>query len=307
MTAVKGAIQRKQKKQSAAKAKKQIAVAIVGAGSLARVLARELKRSGYRVTEIVGRDQAGSRARAARLARSVAARTATMSSAHLAAGIVWLCVPDDAIRGAAAALAARRDLDWRRKIAVHSSGALPASELSALKTMGASIASVHPMNSFVAESKPSFKGVPIALEGDAKALKTLSPMAKKLNSGGEVFVLKPEQKTLYHAMGAFASPLVIALLDASEEVGKAAGVQRPARVTEIILRTTMENYFRKGAHAAFSGPLRRGDVETIRRHLEELSRLPGARQIYVALAAQAVARLPVKKAAALRSLLTPTD
>ena len=71
-----------------------------------------------------------------------------------------------------------------------------------------------------------------------------------------------------------------------------------------ILQQTLDNYSAHGADAAFSGPIRRGDVATVRSHLSALRKMPAAREVYVALAKNAVANLPVKRQAELKKILS---
>jgi predicted short-subunit dehydrogenase-like oxidoreductase (DUF2520 family) len=277
-------------------------VAVVGIGSLGRVLALALHAAGYAVTEIIGRDAAKSRRQAEGLALAIGARPATLDSATLDADVIWFCVPDDAIAATARQLALKQR-DLTGKTVLHSSGALPASELAQMKKRGASIASAHPMDTYVSDSKPCFEGTPFALEGDAAALRTAEGIVRDLNGAGEVIRITPKQKALYHALGSFSSPLLVSLLSAAEQVAKKAGITRPQAVTGKILRQTIENYLQKGADESFSGPIKRGDIATIKKHLLALKNVPAARAIYIALAKNAVATLPVKRAAELRKLL----
>lgn len=244
-------------------------IAIVGHGNLGRVLAGALKNAGYKVT-IVPR---GSRSKTA-------------------ADVVWLCVPDRSIAAAARELATRAN--WKDRIVVHSSGALPASILSPLRKAGASVASAHPMNSFVEHSAIDLIGVPFAFEGEARALRTIRDIVRELTHGAPTVSLEPEQKVLYHAMGAFASPLIIVLLSNAEQVGKAAGIRDPRRYLSKILQTTLANYLHLGAAAAFSGPIARGDSATVKKHLLALKKLPRTRAVYRALLDSALAQLPTK-------------
>jgi predicted short-subunit dehydrogenase-like oxidoreductase (DUF2520 family) len=114
--------------------------------------------------------------------------------------------------------------------------------------------------------------------------------------GGELLVVRKLRKPLYHASGSFASPLLVAHLAAAEQVARAAGVPAASarKLLAPILHRTLDNYLRDGAAAAFSGPLMRGDIETIRRHLAELRSLPEARDIYLATARAALRHLPVR-------------
>ncbi|MBI2682125.1 MAG: NAD(P)-binding domain-containing protein [Acidobacteriales bacterium] len=81
--------------------KRKPSIAIVGAGRVGRVLALCLRKAGYRVTAIVARDEAGSRGRAAKVARAVGAEVITTGEAAGAADVFWVCVGDDAITGGA--------------------------------------------------------------------------------------------------------------------------------------------------------------------------------------------------------------
>ncbi len=71
-----------------------------------------------------------------------------------------------------------------------------------------------------------------------------------------------------------------------------------------ILRQTLNNYGRMGAAESFSGPIARGDVATVEKHLRVLRNLPGAREVYVALAWAAMRDLPVKNREGLEKVLT---
>lgn len=243
-------------------------IAIVGHGNLGRVLAATLKKCGYRVDEIVRRS----------------------SKPRLTADVIWFCVPDKEIAATARSLANKTD--WKGKIAIHSSGALPASELRSLQQRGALVASAHPLNTFVKKSRPDLSGVPFAIEGDSRAARIVSSIARDLNAGAPVIRIRPEQKPLYHAMGAFASPLLVALLANAEVVGKAAGMKDPRQSLAKIIQTTLENYLAHGAAASFSGPLVRGDADTVRKHLAALKNLPRQRDVYRALADSALRLLP---------------
>jgi len=264
-------------------------IAIVGPGRLGSALATNLRRAGYRIAEIVSLKRSGRKSQL--LARRLRARASFHDNAVLDADLIWFCVPDREIAAAARALAPK--VEWKTKIAFHSSGALASSELDVLRRRGAGVASVHPMMTFVRGSIPSLQGVPFALEGDAGALRIARKVAHDL--GGESFKIRANDKVAYHAWGAFASPLLIALLVSAEQVARAAGLSvADARQKMLpILKQTIENYGRLGPAGAFSGPLVRGDAEIVRKHLRALRRIPEAKDVYMALARTAVRHLPV--------------
>ncbi len=70
-----------------------------------------------------------------------------------------------------------------------------------------------------------------------------------------------------------------------------------------LLWQTLRNYLQHSAASAFSGPLARGDVATVKRHLTELKKLPEARRVYIALARSAMKSLPVKNSAKIAQAL----
>jgi len=292
-------------------------VAIVGAGSLATFLATALHDAGFTITEIIARDTPRSRSHARSLAAKVGAQTVTAHSATLDATLLWFCVPDREIRSAASALAghlaARAAAHKKNRVpnrvpnkfrfAFHSSGALLSRELEPLRKAGIAVASVHPLMTFVAGTRPSLTDVPFAMEGDPAATQVARQIVRRL--GGESFSLPAARKAAYHAWATLTSPLLLAFLVTLEEAARAAGLTREdaRRKSLPIIRQTLANYSRLGPAPSFSGPLVRGDAETVAKHLAALNKHPGAREAYVALARAALRGLPVKNRAGLRRLL----
>jgi predicted short-subunit dehydrogenase-like oxidoreductase (DUF2520 family) len=308
-------------------ARQKPTVTLVGAGKLAGFLAPALGQAGYRITEIVARERAGSMKRARALARRVGARAVSISRATLDADVLWLAVPDDELRRAAEVLARRmmiscgiasdaRTSDARSsalrasrvsspglRFAFHSSGALGSGELASLQKVGASVASVHPLMTFVPRSRPSLAGVPFAVEGNGAAIRAARAIVREL--GANSFVMPTPRKAAYHAWATMTSPLLLAYLVTLEEVARAAGFGRveARRMSLPIMRQTLENYARLGPGNSFSGPFVRGDAETVERHLALLGRSPKTRAVYVALALAGLDWLPVKNRKKLLRLL----
>ncbi len=263
-------------------------------------MARALHAAGYRVQEVVHRGGQSAK-RATLLARSVGARATKLAAARLAADIVWICVGDAAIAACAAELAKRHE--WQGKIALHSSGALSSRELQPLSARGAAVASIHPMMTFVRDVRPELAGVTFAIEGDARAVRAVRKLARDL--GGRVVMIDAASKPLYHAFGAFTSPMIVATLSAAEQVAQKAGLNQASARAALapILQQTVRNYLARGAADAFSGPLVRGDIATVRHHLQVLRAVPEAREAYVALAKVALKTLPVKERREISALL----
>jgi predicted short-subunit dehydrogenase-like oxidoreductase (DUF2520 family) len=279
------------------------AIALIGSGNLAQALGAALRSAGYRITMVAGRNTAASQKRAAALARKLGASAVRLEDAGPQADIVWLCHTDDALARTASRLA--RKPGWKNKIIFHSSGALTSDVLAPLQRAGAHTASLHPMMTFVPGTTPKMKDVPFAVEGGRQAVKVAREIAARL--GARVFTIKKSNKVLYHALGSFSSPMIVATLVTAEHVGQAAGLRREQTRAIIgpILEQTLDNYRKRGAAAAYSGPIKRGDLETVRRHLRELKRVPAAREVYRALVRSALPDLPAKNKRGLSRLLQP--
>jgi predicted short-subunit dehydrogenase-like oxidoreductase (DUF2520 family) len=276
-------------------------IAIVGAGNLAAALAVSLRPAGYRIELIIPRKGMASRRQARRLARKIGASVVAGGQAHIQSDVVWFCVPDGTIASAARSLLGAAD--WKGKIALHSSGALTSDELRVLHERGAAVASVHPLMTFVRGSRPPLAGIPFAIEGDEKAVRVARAIVRGLR--GRAFPIRKQQKEAYHAWGMFVSPLLTALLAVSENVAAAAGVSRKAASQRMlpILQQTLANYARLGAAGSFSGPIARGDVDTVNKHLKVLRGVPEVQEVYIALARASLRRLPAKNRAALEKIL----
>jgi predicted short-subunit dehydrogenase-like oxidoreductase (DUF2520 family) len=277
------------------------AIAIVGAGNLGSALAISLRQAGYAIEAVIVRSRAASKKSARNLAKKVGARLIAHRLQNLSADLIWFCVPDSEIMHVATVLAQK--ISWKGRVALHSSGALSSDELSVLRKQGAFVASAHPMMTFVQGSHPSFIGVPFAIEGDRVAVRAARQIVRDL--GGESFPIRKSDKAAYHAWGTFASPLLTALLTTNEYVATLAGIDRQSAKRRIlpILQQTLKNYAALDAGEAFSGPIIRGDVETVKKHLHVLHKNPVAREVYVALVRSAIQYLPTRNSHSLKHLL----
>jgi predicted short-subunit dehydrogenase-like oxidoreductase (DUF2520 family) len=279
-------------------------VAIVGAGNFGSALAVALRQGGYAIEAVIARTrgesaQGESLMRARKLAAQVGARAA-LDLSEARAELMWFCVPDAEIARAAKSLA--KKIEWKGRVALHSSGALTSDELAILRRKGAAVGSVHPLMTFVRAARPSLAGVSFAVEGDPAAVRVARRVIRDV--GGSAYSIRKKDKAAYHAWGTFASPLFTALLATTEQVAGLAGVNRKAakqRMIPILLQT-LANYAAFGAAGGFSGPIVRGDVETVKRHLRVLRGTPAA-EVYAALARSALQYLPVKNKKSLKRIL----
>lgn len=233
-------------------------ILVVGAGRLGTALATGLAGSGWRVAV----HARGPRGRAALRRRGIA------SSRLADAGrfdLVFLAVPDAEVEAAARSVAPHLR---RGQVVAHGSGALPLAPLAIVRARGAHAGSLHPMQALA--GGPLAAGVTAALDGDRAALRLLSGVARDLRLSP---VRVPERgRVLYHAASSIAANLCMALADLAAETWVAAGAPRRRAVAAIVplLRGAVENLASRGLPEALTGPVSRGDVQTVARHLRAL-------------------------------------
>jgi predicted short-subunit dehydrogenase-like oxidoreductase (DUF2520 family) len=237
-------------------------IAILGPGTVGGALARSLHATGWPVT-IGGRN-----VRTAKLlADQVAATGGNLEQAARSARVVLLTVSDDAIGPLCRTLTAAGV--WNEEnMVLHCSGALDSSVLRSAQQAGASVGSWHPLQTFPAdEAVASLADVPFFAEGDGKAI----TMAKRLTDalGGTFHEVTADGKALYHAAAVMACNCVSTLLESAEALMDRAGIgPEDARAAMApLVRRTVENAARRGGLDTLTGPIVRGDAETVRRHL----------------------------------------
>jgi len=257
-----------------------LTLAFVGAGRAAGALAVALATAGHPVVAVSSRDPAD----AAALAGKVGARSApTALAAIRCADVTFLTVPDAAITGVAAAVAAT-GAALRGRAVVHCSASLGPEALAALRLTGAAAGCLHPLQALSGElSAPLLKGALIAIDADPPLRGLLEGIA--LDLGGRPVALAGGSRPLYHAAAVLAGNAPLALLAAAVELLAGAGLE--PRDAEQGLLTLMEgaltNARRVGPRAALTGPVVRGDTATVAAHLAALRDHPDAGALYRAL------------------------
>lgn len=188
------------------------------------------------------------------------------------AGVVVLAVSDDALAGCVADLA-RSAAFVPGRVVLHLSGVLTSDVLAPLGALGARTGSMHPLIAF--SSEPSlvarqFRGATFALEGDIAAVAIADAIVRRL--GGSPVTLAPELKPLYHAGAVFASNYLVTLVAVAARLLEDAGIAGEGALAALVplARATLENLEASGPVAALTGPVARGDVATVRRHLMSL-------------------------------------
>ena len=195
------------------------------------------------------------------------------------ARVVLLCVPDTAIR--AACEAAVPALGPGTFVG-HVSGATGLDALAAAAGAGCETFSLHPLQT-IPTSATDLAGAPCGISAATQAGLTVArELAERL--GMLPFEVPEEGRAAYHAAASIASNFLIALEESAAQLMAAAGVENPRDVLAPLVLRTAANWSDSGA-AALTGPIARGDEETVALHLEALAqRAPGLRPLYEALA-----------------------
>ena len=255
-------------------------VGIIGAGSVGTALGAALYRAGWPVTAVASRDAA----RRERFRSFVPGARAFAEAAALLdeVELVFLAVPDDVIEQLAGQLRL-----YGGQALVHTSGALGVEVLEPARAAGTQLGTFHPLIAFADTERAiaAFQGATIAVEGDDQLVAHLADMAEAL--GATAVRLAPGSKAAYHAAAVLSAGGFVALLDAIAELGRAAGLDEPGALAVYggLIEQTLGNARALGIRAALTGPMTRGDVGTLERHLEAMRRLaPGAVALYVAAA-----------------------
>jgi predicted short-subunit dehydrogenase-like oxidoreductase (DUF2520 family) len=190
--------------------------------------------------------------------------------------VVFLTVPDDAVAEVAARLAAGGAAIPDRVAFAHASGALELGALAPLRGRHP-VGSFHPLRSFPEPSPPeAFRGIVIAVDASSAVfLRALARLARDL--GAKPARVEDSRRALYHAAAVFASNYVVALLGEAVGLLERAGWTEEEAVRGLVplAQGALANVTRRGPTAALTGPIRRGDAETVTRHLAALAELDG--------------------------------
>jgi predicted short-subunit dehydrogenase-like oxidoreductase (DUF2520 family) len=268
-------------------------VAIIGAGRVGGAIGRLLARAGYVVTAVASRDR--ERAEQARSFIGSGEVLADAARAAASADIVFITTPDSAIQTACEAIAAGGGFR-QGAVVVHASGAQTIELLEAAKQAGAYRAVLHPLQSIptMELGEKNIPGSYFRIEADPEAAPTARDLVAALG-GRELKMPKwgsdRESAALYHAGAVAASNFFVALVDLSLRYYEALGADRREALQAVLplIKGTLANIESAGVPGALTGPIMRGDVQTVRGHLEAMaSRAPELLPLYRALARHTV-------------------
>ncbi len=279
---------------------------VVGAGRVGAVLAAALRSTGHDVVAAAGESDA-SRSRIAALLPGVP--TLKPTAVARACDLLLLTVPDDMLANVVTTLSDAGALHSGQYV-VHTSGRHGLQVLEPAAAVGARVAAMHPAMTFT--------GTDLDLDRLAGCVfgLTAGPAERELaeglvaDLGGRPMWVPEEMRTLYHAGLAHGANHLVTLVSQAMELLAAAGADDPAGTLRPLLTAALDNALDHG-DAALTGPIVRGDLNTVRAHLAEiLANAPHTLASYVVLARGTLARavtdgrvLPIRAAAIERALI----
>jgi len=257
-------------------------IAILGLGKVGTAVGYLLKSAGYPIVAVASRSVSS-------LNHGVAftgGKPATsFSDAAAQADCIFITTADDAIQSTCEKVTQEGGIYPGKKV-IHMSGAGGLDLLSAAKKAGACVASIHPLQSF-ADVEGAIKNIPGSTFGITTNdnIKAWSVRIVK-DMGGIPFFIPEEDKPLYHAAACMASNYLTALMHTVEEIYLSLGLSHDDAIQAFwpLVRGTLKNIEMKGTVSALTGPVARGDIGTIRKHLQAFrDKLPLYLQAYCAM------------------------
>ncbi len=271
----------------------QKTVAIIGAGRVGSSIGFLLARAGYAVTAVAAQTAASVERALAFIGGGESAGDVVKASG---ADIVFITTPDRAIQDVCGEIARGGGLK-AGALVVHMSGAHSLDLLDDAKEAGAYRAVIHPLQS-VPSMEQGVRNLPgsyFRIEADPGALQTAKDLVKALG-GIELAMPKwiPDKHSaaLYHAGAVAVSNYFVALIDYGLKFYEALGADRQEALKAALplIKGTLGNIETLGIPAALTGPIVRGDVDTVRGHLEAVrERAPELLDLYRALAKHTIA------------------
>lgn len=200
------------------------------------------------------------------------------------ADLYLIATPDDVIETVCKQLVAQA-APKPGSLVFHASGLQSSDSLGSARTLGCYTASVHPIFSFSNPLKDveNFVGTYCSLEGDAQALEIISPLIAGIEA--QVFLLSKESKLLYHTACVLSSNYVVTLSAMAEDCYQKAGLpyDLAKSLSNSLMMQSLNKLKNTSALKALTGPIQRGDQETLKEHLHALKPFSELQQVYKSL------------------------
>ena len=261
-------------------------ITIIGTGGLGTALARALSEFGIPIKSVFNRSGQIAEDLAGELSIPVFGSFPTDS--EKLGKLVFITVSDRAIQEIAQRLA-ELDRDFSDRIFVHCSGNETDALLEPLKNKNAAVASFHPLQTFSSGASPDdFQDIYFSVQGDEEAYELLEDVAGKL--GAHTIQISAGQKSRLHAAAVFASNYLATLLETATEIAASDELTREeaGKMLLPLIKTTLHNAETDSFGDALTGPIKRGDLQTVQKHLELLKGNRNFLDMYCSLGRQAL-------------------
>ena len=246
-------------------------IGIIGAGVVGTAVGVVLKQKGY---EITGAYDVKSESTQQLVERIGCTPHTSPQEVSRSADILFITTNDAAIRNVVDTLADRKAF-YEGQVVVHMSGPQSSEILDRAKLFGANVLSVHPLQSFanVDGAITNLPGSVFSIEGDRDAYDVAVCMVETLE--GEYFFIDRKAKPLYHAGACVVSNYLVTLIDFGVRLLESTGIPRSAGVKALLplIQGKVNNIENIGIPRALTGPISRGDLSTIVKHLECLEEM----------------------------------
>jgi predicted short-subunit dehydrogenase-like oxidoreductase (DUF2520 family) len=255
-------------------------VGVVGAGRVGAVLAAALQAAGHDVVAVAG-ESAASRTRIETLLPGV--HVDKPSAVSRACDLLLLTVPDDMLGNVVAMLSASGAIRPGQRV-VHTSGKHGLAVLRPAADRGAEVLAMHPAMTFTG-TDVDLARLPGCVYG-VTATAATEQLARDLvaDLGGSIVWVAEDRRALYHAGLAHGANHLVTLVAQAMDLLRASGAEDPAGTLRPLLTAALDNALSYGS-AALTGPIVRGDVETVRAHLADIAvSAPETLESYVVMA-----------------------
>lgn len=254
-------------------------IGIIGAGKVGISTGYILKQKGMDITAVSDMFEAAINTARAYLGDNVLYTTDNTEVVRTS-DIVAVTTQDRIIKEVALEITGKME-NLEGKLFFHTSGAHPASLLSPLETKGARLGALHPLQTFpdIDSSISVLPDTYIFIEGGEGSIDVLNKIGTALGAG--VVRMEGEQKLLYHLCAVFVCNLLCALLYTGEDIMDKIGIELQPFFP--IIKATLKNIENKGPLMSLTGPIVRGDMETVLSHLDAMEGMELYKKVYKSL------------------------
>lgn len=240
-------------------------IAIIGAGKLAYSLTSALIKSGYEVQIVISRKLSSAKSLSKKY--SIPHFTNSLKKIPEEVDVLHLTVPDGEIKNVANSLS-RLKKDFKNYICIHFSGVENISVLKSLVKKGCATGSLHIIRPFPSKNIVDIRNSPASIETESKQAKSfLLQMCRKLKL--KPHFISSDEKVFHHIAAVHSSNFLVGNLFNAFALISSKG-NFPRTILRKTTQSALDNVFKLSPAKALSGPVDRGDIHTIKKHLDAL-------------------------------------